>query len=94
MTFGLLIPTTSGRVLVERLRTVRLFATQQVTGSSGGSFTMAGFDLAKGFIDASPINFTRNPQFSFDNTTKTLTWTAPPGASGSSSWRFLFLVFG
>ena len=94
MSFDIMVPTTSGRVLLSRLRMARLFNTHVVTGSGSGSFTMPGFDLTKGFIDVSPINFTRNPEFEFNNSTKLLSWTAPPGASGSSSWRFLFLAFG
>jgi hypothetical protein len=86
------ILTAEGMVDVATLRTMRLFSVRDVTTTSG-TITVAGFDLTKGHIFARPLNgsFGFAPSFSFNNTTKVLTWSRLIG--DSTQFRFIFCLF-
>jgi len=95
MAYGIEILTTTGMVSSANMKAARSFAIIIKTAKTG-SFTVPGFDSTDGFIYVKSNDLKTPPEFSWNNSTKTLTYFHSRVASGNQSanmtWLFMVTV--
>ncbi len=91
MSYGLSVHTTEGYVDVDSLRAARLFKSLQLTSTSG-NVTVSGFNSTDGFIFVRSNNSDLAGTWSWNNSTKNLSWVATPFTSAPSSNMTAFFM--
>jgi hypothetical protein len=91
MSYGMQILSTEGLVDVTTFRAARLYASEALTTSSG-TRTVSGFSDTDGFIFVRSNTTDVAGEWSWDNSTKVLTWAALSNTSSPSTDMTAFFM--